>query len=172
MNRRRRNHFSYANRLIALARSRLSSKLAGRIDPEDVVQSVYRSFFAEARAGRYHLDRGGDLWRLLVAMRHCWGDHPGHDEYAARFPRLGVKLRQALRQTEIELAEERGAGSAGTFSPHQECVRPVMSVTALIDALRQCQLLGQAQLDELSRAGRTASPNRVPWPKSCSGATG
>ena len=58
----------YANRLIALARSRLSGKLAGRIDPEDVVQSVYRSFFAEARAGRYELERVGDLWRLLVAI--------------------------------------------------------------------------------------------------------
>jgi RNA polymerase sigma factor (sigma-70 family) len=58
----------YANALIALARGRLSGKLAHRIDPEDVVQSVYRSFFAEAREGRYDLQRGGDLWRLLVAI--------------------------------------------------------------------------------------------------------
>jgi RNA polymerase sigma-70 factor (ECF subfamily) len=58
----------YTDRLIALARSRLSPRLAQRIDPEDVVQSVYRSFFAESRAGRYDLQRGGDLWRLLVAI--------------------------------------------------------------------------------------------------------
>ncbi len=30
--------------------------------------SVYRSFFAGARAGRFTLTRGGDLWRLLAAM--------------------------------------------------------------------------------------------------------
>jgi RNA polymerase sigma factor (sigma-70 family) len=58
----------YVNRLVALARSRLSQRLTHRIDPEDVVQSVYRSFFAGAREGRYHLERGGDLWRLLVAI--------------------------------------------------------------------------------------------------------
>jgi RNA polymerase sigma factor (sigma-70 family) len=58
----------YANRLIALARSRLSSKLARRVDPEDVVQSAYRSFFAGAREGEYDIQRGGDLWRLLVTI--------------------------------------------------------------------------------------------------------
>jgi RNA polymerase sigma-70 factor (ECF subfamily) len=58
----------YAERLIALARTRLSEKLARRLDPEDVVQSAYRSFFAGARAGRYALEQSGDLWRLLVAI--------------------------------------------------------------------------------------------------------
>jgi RNA polymerase sigma-70 factor (ECF subfamily) len=58
----------YADRLIALARSRLPPKLSQRVDPEDVVQSVYRSFFAETRDGRYDFQRGGDLWRLLVTM--------------------------------------------------------------------------------------------------------
>jgi RNA polymerase sigma factor (sigma-70 family) len=58
----------YADRLIGLARSRLSARLAGRVDAEDVVQSAYRSFFADARAGGYHIERGGDLWRLLVSI--------------------------------------------------------------------------------------------------------
>jgi RNA polymerase sigma factor (sigma-70 family) len=58
----------YVKRLTALARGRLSSKLAGRVDPEDVVQSAYRSFFADAQAGQFELQRGGDLWRLLVSI--------------------------------------------------------------------------------------------------------
>ncbi len=58
----------YADRLIALARSRLSGRLANRVDPEDVVQSVYRSFFSNVLDNRYEVDRGGDLWRLLVTM--------------------------------------------------------------------------------------------------------
>src|SRR5262245_41306139 len=58
----------YADRLIALARSRLPEKLGRRVDPEDIVQSVYRSFFKDAREGRYELHRGGDLWRLLVTI--------------------------------------------------------------------------------------------------------
>jgi RNA polymerase sigma factor (sigma-70 family) len=61
----------YFQRLTALARSRLSPRLAQRTDPEDIVLSVYRSFFVDARAGRYSLNRGGDLWRLLAAItRH------------------------------------------------------------------------------------------------------
>jgi RNA polymerase sigma factor (sigma-70 family) len=58
----------YTERLLALARSRLSTSLARHIDPEDVLQSAYRSFFVGTRDGRYVLQRSGDLWRLLAAI--------------------------------------------------------------------------------------------------------
>jgi eukaryotic-like serine/threonine-protein kinase len=58
----------YAERLTRLARSRLATRLAQRIDAEDVVMSAYRSFFVAARQGRFELERGGDLWRLLVEV--------------------------------------------------------------------------------------------------------
>ena len=58
----------YVERLVGLARSRLSGRLSPRVDPEDVVQSAYRSFFSRARQGEYSLSRAGDLWRLLAAV--------------------------------------------------------------------------------------------------------
>lgn len=58
----------YLSRLTALARTRLSPKLARRVDPEDIVQSAYRSFFRHAKDDRYVLQRSGDLWRLLAAI--------------------------------------------------------------------------------------------------------
>jgi RNA polymerase sigma factor (sigma-70 family) len=58
----------YFERLTSLARSRLAPRLASRTDPEDIVMSVYRSFFIGARAGRFVLNRGGDLWRLLASI--------------------------------------------------------------------------------------------------------
>jgi RNA polymerase sigma-70 factor (ECF subfamily) len=58
----------YADRLVALAQKRLSNRMGLRVDAEDVVQSVYRSFFVNARAGRYVLEQSGDLWRLLVVI--------------------------------------------------------------------------------------------------------
>lgn len=58
----------YTERLLALARSRISAPLARHIDPEDVLQSAYRSFFVGTRDGRYVLRRSGDLWRLLAAI--------------------------------------------------------------------------------------------------------
>ena len=58
----------YTGRLLALARAHLSPRLLARVDPEDVVQSAYRSFFVDARRGRFVLERSGDLWRLLAAI--------------------------------------------------------------------------------------------------------
>jgi RNA polymerase sigma-70 factor (ECF subfamily) len=77
----------YADRLIALARSRLSAKLAQRVDPEDVVQSAYRSFFARAKDAQFDLQRGGDLWRLLVTMvLHKINDEVKYHGAAKRTP--------------------------------------------------------------------------------------
>jgi DNA-directed RNA polymerase specialized sigma24 family protein len=56
----------YTEQLVALARDRLSTRLAGRLDPEDVVQSAYRSFFSNAES--FVIERVGDLWRLLAAI--------------------------------------------------------------------------------------------------------
>jgi RNA polymerase sigma-70 factor (ECF subfamily) len=81
----------YASRLIALARSRLSSRLAQRVDPEDVVQSAYRSFFGDAKDGRCDVRRGGDLWQLLVTITL----HKLHDQVK--------RHRRAKRAVEREL---------------------------------------------------------------------
>jgi RNA polymerase sigma factor (sigma-70 family) len=58
----------YVRRLTALARARLSSRVGRRVDPEDAVQSAFRSFFIGARTGRFTLDESGDLWRLLATI--------------------------------------------------------------------------------------------------------
>jgi RNA polymerase sigma-70 factor (ECF subfamily) len=58
----------YSERLMALVRTRLSDKLSARLDPEDIVQSVYRCFFSSVREDRFVLERSGDLWRLLVSI--------------------------------------------------------------------------------------------------------
>lgn len=61
----------YLLRLVGLARSRLSERLATKVDPEDIVQSVFRSFFIRAQDGQYVIERAGDLWKLLAAItRH------------------------------------------------------------------------------------------------------
>ena len=63
----------YAHRLIHLARSRLDSQMRQKIDPEDVLQSVFRSFFLRQATGQFDLDGWGSLWSLLVriTLRKC-----------------------------------------------------------------------------------------------------
>ena len=57
----------YQARLMALVRSRLSRKLARRVDPEDIVLSAYRSFFVAVRDGRA-VFAADDLWPLLTTI--------------------------------------------------------------------------------------------------------
>lgn len=58
----------YVLQLLSFAQVRLSSVLQSRIDPEDIVQSAYRSFFRKAREEGLALKRNGDLWRILAAF--------------------------------------------------------------------------------------------------------
>ena len=58
----------YARRLVDLADSRIGPNLAARVDGEDVVQSVFRTFFRRAGAGEFHLDEQGQLWALLIRI--------------------------------------------------------------------------------------------------------
>jgi RNA polymerase sigma-70 factor (ECF subfamily) len=58
----------YVGRLTALAHKRLSERLARRVDPDDIVQSAYRSFFVHARDGAYSIQESGDLWKLLAVI--------------------------------------------------------------------------------------------------------
>jgi RNA polymerase sigma factor (sigma-70 family) len=89
----------YFERLTSLARSRLSTRLARRTDPEDIVLSVYRSFFVGAREGRFVLSRGGDLWRLLSSITtHKLLKQARHEGAARRSFSVEVPLDQVAEE--------------------------------------------------------------------------
>jgi RNA polymerase sigma-70 factor (ECF subfamily) len=58
----------YTERLLALAARKLPEQIRRRVDAEDVVQSVYRSFFQRLKEGRFSFDESADVWRLLAAL--------------------------------------------------------------------------------------------------------
>jgi RNA polymerase sigma factor (sigma-70 family) len=58
----------YTQRLIQLARRKLPERLRRRVDPEDLVQSVYRSFFRRLNDGAFLLEESHDIWRVLAAI--------------------------------------------------------------------------------------------------------
>jgi len=78
----------FVPRLLGLARRTLAShpRLNGFAD--DVVQSVFASFFAQAQAGQFVLDHRDDVWNLLGVM-------------------TVRKARQAIRR---EMADKRSGG--------------------------------------------------------------
>jgi len=59
---------TYVERLVALARRRISQRLAARVDPEDVVQSVFRTFFHRVKEGQFSINDEDDLCKLLMRI--------------------------------------------------------------------------------------------------------
>jgi RNA polymerase sigma-70 factor, ECF subfamily len=64
---------AYAHELLQLARARLNGHIRRKEDPEDVVQSAFKSFFRLRNAGRLDLSGKHDLLGLLVVItrRKC-----------------------------------------------------------------------------------------------------
>jgi RNA polymerase sigma-70 factor (ECF subfamily) len=58
----------YAERLRALAAAQCSSALARRVEPDDIVQSVFRTFFRRVMRGGYNVPAGGELWNLFLVI--------------------------------------------------------------------------------------------------------
>lgn len=58
----------YAQRLSRLAEQYISRRLAGRVDGDDVVQSVFRTFFRRTAQGEFQIDSSAQLWQLLVRI--------------------------------------------------------------------------------------------------------
>ena len=71
-----------------------------RVDPEDVVQSAYKSFFLRYGAGKLEVHDWGNLWALLttITLRKCFDRVEYH--------------RAARRDSEREVVAH--AGAAGT----------------------------------------------------------
>src|SRR4051794_30331946 len=61
-------YLRYAERLRALAAKQSSPSLAARVDPEDIVQSVFRTFFRRAALGHYNVPDGEEIWKLLLVI--------------------------------------------------------------------------------------------------------
>src|SRR5262245_5327358 len=58
----------YSPLLERLADKNLAPGLRPRLGPDDVVQSVCRTFFRRAQEGQFQLEGQDNLWRLLVAI--------------------------------------------------------------------------------------------------------
>jgi RNA polymerase sigma-70 factor (ECF subfamily) len=63
----------FVGKLIRLARRQFDAVLRRKVDPEDVVQSAFKSFFLRYGDGKVEVHNWGDLWGLLtvITLRKC-----------------------------------------------------------------------------------------------------
>jgi RNA polymerase sigma-70 factor, ECF subfamily len=58
----------YVTRLLGVARRRIGERMNSRLDPEDVVQSVFRTFFTRLKSDQFEIVDDDDLSKLLVRI--------------------------------------------------------------------------------------------------------
>ena len=61
-------YLRYAQRLHALTKAQCSTELARQVDTEDIVQSIFGSFFRGASQGYYEVPAGEELWKLFLVI--------------------------------------------------------------------------------------------------------
>jgi RNA polymerase sigma-70 factor (ECF subfamily) len=88
----------FAGQLIALAKRRFEPGLRHRIDPEDVVQSAYKSFFLRYNTSNLDVGNWNSLWGLLtlITVRKC----------AERIAYHRAECRDAAREVSPSEAKE------------------------------------------------------------------
>ncbi len=103
----------FAAQLIALARSQLQPGLQGKVDPENVLQSVFRSFFRRQQAGQFQLDSWDNLWAILTVMtlRKC-----GHLKEYFQAARRHVRREE---QITVEAIQAQGKLCAREPTPEE-----------------------------------------------------
>jgi RNA polymerase sigma factor (sigma-70 family) len=58
----------YLPSLLALSRQHLDKRLKQRADEEDVLQSMFKSFFRRQEKGQFDIEDRDELWRLLAMI--------------------------------------------------------------------------------------------------------
>lgn len=96
---------SYGERLQRLAASRMNPALQRRVGPDDIVQSVCRTFFRRSRDGQFELHGTASLWRLLCAITLAKVKHHARFHY------------QAKRRVDREVASAAAGNRETSFDP-------------------------------------------------------
>jgi RNA polymerase sigma-70 factor (ECF subfamily) len=105
----------YASRLLSLTQKQMAADLCTRLDPEDVVQSVFRTFFRRAALGAYSVPPGDELWKLFLVIA------------LNKIRRLGAHHRAIKR--DISKTQLLPAGSSADYGPSADQSLHILQLT-------------------------------------------
>jgi RNA polymerase sigma-70 factor (ECF subfamily) len=116
-------YLRYAQRLRCLVRARCSPQLARRVEPDDIVQSIFRRFFRRVSRGDYDVPPGEELWGLflVIALNKLRAEEAFH-----RADKRDVRLAITVGSPQ-ELLETQAAGDDGAYAVLQLTIDDVLA---------------------------------------------
>ena len=127
----------FAGRLIALARTKLDSRARQKLDPEDIVQSVYRSFVRRQAAGEFSLVSWDSLWGLLTRIT-VWKCHDKVKHFRAQ----SRDVRREVAASQLSLGPE----NQGLFDRNPTPAESAMLTEAVEQLMRRLDDPGRQML--------------------------
>lgn len=124
----------YAQRLCDLAESQIGQRLAKRVNPDAIANSVLRTFLRRLRTGQIKIDSSGATWKLLATITR---------NKIRRQAEYHSAQRRNVRQ---EVSFEDGAREAATAQDPS-----VEDVTALVEEIDRLLELLEPQDTEIFR---------------------
>jgi RNA polymerase sigma-70 factor (ECF subfamily) len=136
----------FTNRLIELARANLDSRVRQKVDPEDILQSVYKSFFLRHATGQLSFSGWDGLWALLalITTRKC-----------GRWARM---FHSAKREVDIEVPASDRSALAQLFSDEPSPEEAAMLAEEVEQLLRE---LGKRDGEILTLALQGYTPAEI-----------
>ena len=115
----------YFKELLTLARNHLSARIRCREDEEDILQSMYKSFYIRQRRGDFDLANRDELWNLLVriTLRKARNTANRH-----------LQGKRDVRREDPEAAADRSGGDLpGTILDQIDSDGPTPAEAALLN---------------------------------------
>ncbi len=140
----------FAARLAGLARRHLDARMIAKVDPEDVVQSAYKSFFLRQRDGALDVGTWDGLWGLLtmITLRKC----------ADRAAYYRSEKRDVTRETNTGTADDSTPGVVEMALDREPQPDEAAALTETVEALfRSIDDPDERAILELSLQGHTAT---------------
>jgi len=111
----------YGERLARLISRYMSPRLRQRLDPEDIVQSTFRSFFERTKQGQFRIASSADLLRLLIKI--------------ARNKTVGKQQIHSAAKRDMAAETELASGELEELAVSRE--DPPSDVVAMLDAVEK-----------------------------------
>lgn len=138
----------YAARLRAVA----AGAAHGSADPDDAVQSAFRTFLAAADRGRYHVPDGRDLWALLVTT--VLNKLRSHARRATAAKRTPPTVRDVLAETPAPRGDDPALTAAA-----RDIIDGLPPLERLVTELRLAGHSVEEIAGRLGRSQRTVERN-------------